>query len=36
MDMEATNNAISVSGIPREIADQIWKKKRKPFEVWTR
>jgi len=34
MDIESTNNAISISGIPKEISDEIWKKKRNPFEVY--
>jgi hypothetical protein len=34
MDMDSTNNAIMVCGMPKEIVDKIWKKERKPFEVY--
>jgi len=34
MDMEMTNNAVSVSGFTKELTDWIWVKKREAFEVY--
>lgn len=34
MDIPTINNAITVSGFPREINDWIWQKKRTAFEVF--
>ena len=34
MDLKATESAISVSGMPKEVTDYIWERKRKAFEVF--
>jgi len=35
MDFVKTNNAVMMSGFPKEVSDLIWVKKRNPFEVYT-
>lgn len=34
MDAQEVSNAIMYSGMPKEVADTIWVKKKKPFEVF--
>lgn len=33
-DIPATNNAIAVAGIPKEVEDWIWEKERIPFQIF--
>jgi len=34
LDINDIKNAITVSMMPKEVADWIWEKERKPFEVF--
>lgn len=34
MDLQEIHNAIMVSGMPKEVVDGIWPRKRNPFEVF--
>jgi glycogen synthase len=34
MDSTMTQNAVIVSGFPKEVEEWVWKKERKPFEVF--
>lgn len=34
MDLPATENAVIVSGFPKELVEWIWEEKRKPGLVW--
>jgi len=33
MDIPMTNNAITISQFPKEVAEWIWEKERQPFEI---
>lgn len=34
MDMQEITNAVSVSGMPKEVVDYIWERQHAPFEVF--
>ena len=35
MDIPMTNNAVIVSGFPKEVKEWIWEIERQPFEIFT-
>lgn len=33
MDIEEVTNAITISGMPKEVIDHIWIEKKNPFQI---